>query len=216
MIDRPRRLRSSAAVRRLVRETHLTPAQLVLPLFVAEAIDEPRPIASMPGVVQHTRDTARRAYAEAAELGLGGVMLFGVPQRKDAVGSGALDPDGGLGQQCPDLVPPLGVLERRQLGEVHGAEHQSRRGEPAEALSYSEVELAVVGRAALPAHPADESDGLHARILADARECASVVWRLGSSAGTRSGPASSHPRTPSAILTTRTPCPSPPPSPGWR
>ena len=61
MIERPRRLRSSAAMRRLVRETHLVPSQLILPMFVAEGIDEPRPIASMPGVVQHSRESARRA-----------------------------------------------------------------------------------------------------------------------------------------------------------
>src|SRR5690606_13973408 len=77
MFDRPRRLRSTEAVRRLGRETHLVPSQLVLPLFVAEAATEPRPFASMPGVVQPTRDSARRAVVEAAELGLGGVMLFG-------------------------------------------------------------------------------------------------------------------------------------------
>lgn len=94
--DRPRRLRSTSAVRRLVSETSLEARQLVLPMFVAEDIAEPRPIASMPGVVQHTRDSARKVYAEAAELGLGGVMLFGVPAQKDALGSGALDPDGIL------------------------------------------------------------------------------------------------------------------------
>ncbi|MFO6451865.1 MULTISPECIES: porphobilinogen synthase [unclassified Aeromicrobium] len=108
MIERPRRLRSSAAMRRLVRETHLVPSQLILPMFVAEGIDEPRPIASMPGVVQHSRESARRAYAEAVELGLGGVMLFGVPQHKDAVGSGALDPDGILNVAIADARAEVG------------------------------------------------------------------------------------------------------------
>ncbi|GAA3535462.1 delta-aminolevulinic acid dehydratase [Aeromicrobium flavum] len=108
MIERPRRLRSSAAVRRLVRETHLVPSQLVLPMFVAEGASEPRPIASMPGVVQHSRDTARRAYSEAAALGLGGVMLFGVPERKDAVGSGACDPDGILNVAIADARAEVG------------------------------------------------------------------------------------------------------------
>ena len=108
MIERPRRLRSSAAMRRLVRETHLVPSQLILPMFVAEGIDEPRPIASMPGVVQHSRESARRAYAEAAELGLGGVMLFGVPQHKDAEGSGALDPDGILNVAIADARAEVG------------------------------------------------------------------------------------------------------------
>ncbi|GAA2081774.1 porphobilinogen synthase [Aeromicrobium tamlense] len=108
MIERPRRLRSTAAVRRLVRETHLAPSQLVLPMFVAEGISEPRPITSMPGVVQHSREHARRAYAEAVELGLGGVMLFGVPEHKDAVGSGALDPEGILNLAIADARAEVG------------------------------------------------------------------------------------------------------------
>ena len=105
---RPRRLRSSQAVRRLVAETALEPRQLVLPLFVREGADAPVPIASMPGVVQHTRDTARKAVAEAASLGLGGVMLFGVPEHKDATGSGALDPDGILNVAIRDAAAEAG------------------------------------------------------------------------------------------------------------
>ncbi len=93
---RPRRLRQSAAVRRLMGETRLDPAQLVLPMFVKEGIDEPRPIVSMPGVVHHTLDSLRAAAAGAAEAGLGGVMLYGIPEHRDAVGSGATDPDGVL------------------------------------------------------------------------------------------------------------------------
>lgn len=89
-------------------ETHVQPSQLVLPMFVAEGRTEARPIASMPGVVQHTRDTARRAYAEAAELGLGGVMLFGLPEHKDAQGSGALDPDGILNVALADARAEVG------------------------------------------------------------------------------------------------------------
>ncbi|RYJ07240.1 MAG: porphobilinogen synthase [Actinomycetales bacterium] len=100
--DRPRRLRTSPAMRRLVRETRTDPAQLVLPMFVAEGIDEPQPISSMPGVVQHSRASAREAVAEAVSLGLGGVMLFGVPEHKDATGSGALDPDGILNVAIAD------------------------------------------------------------------------------------------------------------------
>ncbi|WP_293782129.1 porphobilinogen synthase [uncultured Aeromicrobium sp.] len=106
--DRPRRLRTTPAMRSLVRETRLEPSQLVLPMFVAEGLAEQRPIASMPGVVQHTRDSARRAYAEAAELGLGGVMLFGVPEHKDAVGSGAVDPDGILNVAIADARAEVG------------------------------------------------------------------------------------------------------------
>jgi porphobilinogen synthase len=106
--QRPRRLRSSAAVRRLVGETTLEPRQLVLPMFVREGAMAPVPIASMPGVVQHTRDTARKAVAEAASLGLGGVMLFGVPEHKDATGSGSLDPDGILNVAIRDAVSEAG------------------------------------------------------------------------------------------------------------
>ncbi|MFB2584894.1 porphobilinogen synthase [Herbiconiux liukaitaii] len=95
---RPRRLRSSPAMRRLVAETRIDPAQLVLPLFVRDDIVEPMPLQSMPGVVQHTFDSLKAAVTEAAEVGLGGVMLFGVPadSAKDAQGSAATDPDGVL------------------------------------------------------------------------------------------------------------------------
>ncbi|MEU8227489.1 porphobilinogen synthase [Kribbella sp. NPDC048915] len=105
---RPRRLRSSAAIRRLVAETTLEPRQLILPMFVREDAREPIAIASMPGVVQHTRDTARKAVAEAAQLGLGGVMLFGVPSSKDEVGSGAVDPEGILNVAIRDAVSEVG------------------------------------------------------------------------------------------------------------
>lgn len=95
-------------MRRLVRETHVVPSQLVLPMFVAEGLDEPRPISSMPGVVQHSRASARAAVREAAQLGLGGVMLFGVPESKDATGSGALDPDGILNVAIADARDEVG------------------------------------------------------------------------------------------------------------
>ena len=105
---RPRRLRRTPALRRLVAETSLEARQLVLPVFVREGASEPTPIGSMPGVVQHTRDSLRKAAAEAAELGLGGIMLFGVPTHKDAVGSGALDPDGILNVAIRDVVAEVG------------------------------------------------------------------------------------------------------------
>jgi porphobilinogen synthase len=105
---RPRRLRRTAALRRLVSETSLDAGQLILPVFVREGADQPVPISTMPGVVQHTRDSLRKAAAEAAELGLGGVMLFGVPETKDAVGSGAVDPDGILNVAIADVVSEVG------------------------------------------------------------------------------------------------------------
>ncbi len=107
-VVRPRRLRTTPALRRMVAETSVEARQLVLPMFVREGIAEPRPIASMPGVVQHTRDTLVKAAAEAAEAGLGGVMLFGIPESKDATGSGALDPDGILNVAIADVVAEVG------------------------------------------------------------------------------------------------------------
>ncbi|MEV7778228.1 porphobilinogen synthase [Kitasatospora sp. NPDC088351] len=105
---RPRRLRSTPAMRRLVAETRLHPAELILPLFVREGVSEPVPVSSMPGVVQHTRDTLRKAAVEAAEAGLGGLMLFGVPEVQDAVGSEGTNPDGILQQAIRDVVAEVG------------------------------------------------------------------------------------------------------------
>ena len=108
--QRPRRLRSTPAMRRLVAQTTLEPRHLVLPMFVADGISEPRPITSMPGVVQHTRDSLRRAAAAAVQAGVGGLMLFGVPrdEDKDAVGSCGVRPDGILNLVLRDLAADLG------------------------------------------------------------------------------------------------------------
>lgn len=105
---RPRRLRSTPAMRRLVAETRLHPAELILPLFVREGASEPSPIGSMPGVRQHSLDSLRRLVAEAAEAGVGGVMLFGIPTVKDANGSGATDPDGILNLAARTVVEEAG------------------------------------------------------------------------------------------------------------
>ncbi|WP_037912109.1 porphobilinogen synthase [Actinacidiphila yeochonensis] len=105
---RPRRLRTTPAMRRLVAETRLDPAELILPVFVREGISEPVAIGSMPGVFQHTRDSLRKAAVEAAEAGVGGLMLFGVPEHKDAVGSAGTDPDGILQQGIRDVVSEVG------------------------------------------------------------------------------------------------------------
>lgn len=107
---RPRRLRSTPALRRLVAQTSLEPRHLVLPMFVADGISESRPIASMPGVVQHTRDSLRRAAAEAVAAGVGGLMLFGVPrdEDKDAGGSVGVSQDGILNVALRDLAKDLG------------------------------------------------------------------------------------------------------------
>jgi porphobilinogen synthase len=107
---RPRRLRSSPAMRRLVAQTSLEPRHLVLPMFVADGIDEPRPIASMPGVVQHTRDSLRSAAVAAVAAGVGGLMIFGVPreQDKDATGSVGVAHDGILNVALRELAKELG------------------------------------------------------------------------------------------------------------
>ena len=143
---RPRRLRSTPVLRRMVAETAVRPSQLVLPLFVREGLAEPHPIGSMPGVVQHSRSSLRKAAHEAATQGLGGVMLFGIPESKDAQGSGAIDPAGVLNLAIADVVAEvdvaLGVLRARDVaahalahrwlgrggaGLRRGARHDSRR-----------------------------------------------------------------------------------------
>ena len=106
--DRPRRLRATPAMRRLVAETEVRPRHLVLPAFVAEGAEAPRAISSMPGVVQHTRESLRKAAAEAAAAGVGGIMLFGVPARRDATGSGAIDPEGILNVALRDVREEVG------------------------------------------------------------------------------------------------------------
>ena len=108
MIERPRRLRSTPALRRLTAETRLHPAELILPMFVREGTPEALPIGSMPGVVQHSLDSFKRALNEAASLGIGGVMLFGVPESKDANGSGATDPNGILNVATRAAIAEVG------------------------------------------------------------------------------------------------------------
>ncbi|WP_120003580.1 porphobilinogen synthase [Nesterenkonia muleiensis] len=94
--QRPRRLRRTPALRRLVAETRLHPADFILPVFVREGLSDPVPISSMPGVLQHTEESLLGAAEEATELGLGGIMLFGIPAERDAQGSAGLDPEGIL------------------------------------------------------------------------------------------------------------------------
>src|SRR5919106_4129429 len=105
---RLRRLRRTPALRRLVAETHLSVDDLIAPLFVRESVAEPVPITSLPGVVQHTRESLRKEVHELAELGVPAVVLFGVPARKDAEGSGAWDPDGIVQVALRDLRADVG------------------------------------------------------------------------------------------------------------
>src|SRR6202044_1990154 len=107
-VVRPRRLRRTAALRRLVAQTSLRPSDLVLPLFVKEGISEPQPVTSMPGVMQHTRDSLRKAAVDAVSAGVGGLVLFGIPAVKDARGSAADDPAGIIQHALRDLSAEVG------------------------------------------------------------------------------------------------------------
>ena len=106
--SRPRRLRTTQALRDLVAETRLDVSDLVAPLFVREGIDAPVPITSLPGVVQHSRSSVRDEVRRLADLGVKAVILFGVPAAKDDIGSGAFDPDGVVQVTLRDLRSDLG------------------------------------------------------------------------------------------------------------
>lgn len=107
-LSRPRRLRRTPALRDLVAETRLQVTDLVAPLFVREGIDAPVPIASLPGVVQHSRDSLRTEVRALGDLGVRAVILFGVPATKDAIGSGAFDPNGIVQVAMRDLREDVG------------------------------------------------------------------------------------------------------------
>jgi porphobilinogen synthase len=166
---RPRRLRTTAAIRGLVAETTLAPRQLVLPVFVKEGAAEPIPIASMPGVVQHTPDSLRKAAAEAVAAGVGGIMLFGVPARKDATGSAGLDPDGVLNAALRDVRAEVGddlvVMADTCLDEFtdHGhcglLDAQGRVDNDATVAAYAQLALAQVEAGAQLVGPSGMMDG---------------------------------------------------------
>lgn len=126
LAERPRRLRATPGMRRLVQETHVSPAQLVLPLFVKEGLHDPAPISTMPGVVQHDQRSFRKAVSDAASAGLGGVMVFGVPLQRDAIGDTACAPDSILAQAVSwardEVGPELPVIADVCLDEftTHG------------------------------------------------------------------------------------------------
>jgi porphobilinogen synthase len=107
-VARPRRLRRTPALRRLVSDTAVRGTDLVLPLFVKEGITEPQPVTSMPGVVQHTRDSLRKAAVDAAAAGVGGLILFGIPAAKDGRGRAADDPDGIIQAALRDVTAEVG------------------------------------------------------------------------------------------------------------
>jgi porphobilinogen synthase len=106
--DRPRRLRTTPAMRNLVRENRLHPNQFVLPAFLREGLTEPVEINGMPGVLQHSRDSLRRAASEAVAAGVSGIMLFGVPQGRDARGTEACSLEGVLSVAVADVRAEVG------------------------------------------------------------------------------------------------------------
>lgn len=197
---RPRRLRRTPALRRMVAETQVVPSSLILPVFVREGLREPRPISTMPGVVQHSRDSLRAAVTEAAELGLGGVMLFGIPEEKDAVGSGAIDPGGVLNLAITDVVAEVGdqltVMSDLCLDEFTDHGHCGVLTPTGEVdndrtlAAYAEMALAQAaagvdmvgpsgmmdGQVAVVRHALDAAEHSHVSILAYSAKYASVFF----------------------------------------
>ena len=177
---RPRRLRSTPAMRRLVAETTLAPRQLVLPAFVADGLDAPREISSLPGVVQHTIDSLRREAAAAAGAGLGGIMLFGVPldADKDATGSCGVDPDGILNRALAAVRAEVGddlvIMADTCLDEFTDHGHcgvlgTDPRGEQivdndATLVAYNDLALAQAAAGAHVVSPSGMMDGQIAAI----------------------------------------------------
>ncbi len=167
--QRPRRLRTTAAMRRLVAETDLRPRHLVLPMFVKEGATEPLPIASMPGVFQHTRDSLRKAAVEAVQAGVGGLMVYGVPERKDAAGSAGADPDGVLNAALRDLRAELGdatvLMADTCLDEFtdHGhcgvLDAEGRVDNDATLVAYAEMAIAQAEAGAHLLGPSGMMDG---------------------------------------------------------
>ena len=167
-VARPRRLRRTAALRRLVAQASVRPADLVLPLFVKEGISEPQPVSSMPGVVQHTRDSLRKAAAEAVDAGVGGVILFGIPAVKDARGSrrrrpgrhrpaGAARPGRrGRPRHRPDGRPVPGRVHRpRPLRAADRGRRGGQRRDP----GAVRLDRGRPGRGGRPCRGAERHDG---------------------------------------------------------
>jgi porphobilinogen synthase len=178
-LTRPRRLRQSAAIRALVRETALEPTNFIYPLFFAASVKEPRSIGTMPGIFQLPVGSAGAEAREAAALGLGGVILFGLPKTKDASGSSAYDPDGpvpraiaAMKDAAPDLLVIADVCVDEYTDHGHcGILRKNRRGQlevdndatlevlAKAALTYAKAGVDVVA-------PSDMMDGRVGKIRA--------------------------------------------------
>ena len=177
---RPRRLRRTPALRQLVAETHVTTDDLIAPLFVREGIDEPQPIASLPGVVQHTRESLRKEVAELAGLGVRAVVLFGVPAHKDEVGTGAFAEDGIVQVALADLrhevgdevvlIADLCVDEYTSHGHCGVLDEQGRVDNDATLEVYARTAVAQANAGATIVAPSGMMDGQvgHIRSALDA------------------------------------------------
>ncbi len=178
-VVRPRRLRQTAAIRALARETALEPGDLVYPLFFSATLKEPRPVTTMPGVYQLPVSAAAKEAREAAQLGLGGVLLFGLPKTKDADGSSAYDPQGpvplavtAMKDAVPDLLVITDVCVDEYTDHGHcGILRKNRRGimevdndATLEVLARAAVVYAKAGADVVA--PSDMMDGRVGRIRA--------------------------------------------------
>jgi len=173
---RLRRLRSTPALRELLAETNVGTADLVAPLFVREGIDEPAPIASLPGVVQHSRDSVRHEVAQLAALGVQGVILFGVPEHKDAIGSGAFDPNGIVQLALADLRADVGddlvlmadlcIDEYTDHGHCGVLDESGRVDNDATLEIYAKAAVAQARAGAAVVAPSGMMDGQVARVRA--------------------------------------------------
>ncbi len=168
LVQRPRRLRQTPAIRRLVAETRLHPADLVLPMFVVEGLDEPRPITAMPGVVQHSLSSLAEAAVEAQAAGVGGLMLFGIPLIKDSIGSQATDPQGILARGVrvlAEAVPQLPIIADLCLDEFtdHGhcgvLDARGRVDNDATLLRYQEMAIVLAEAGATMVGTSGAMDG---------------------------------------------------------
>jgi porphobilinogen synthase len=166
---RPRRLRRTAALRRLTAEVSLTTSGLIQPIFVRDGIDRPREITSMPGQFQHCLDSAARAAAAAAAAGVGGVMLFGIPSAKDETGSEASDPDGIMQRALRAVAGEVGdtivVIGDINLDEYTTHGHSGVLGPDGDVdndrsiLRFAEVAVAQADAGAQMVAPSGMMDG---------------------------------------------------------
>ncbi|MEU7828533.1 porphobilinogen synthase [Nonomuraea sp. NPDC049129] len=167
--DRPRRLRRTSALRGLVAETRLHPADLIQPLFVREGLEEPREITSMPGQVQHSRDSLRKAASAAATAGVGGLLIFGIPAAKDPEGYGAWDPYGIAQLALADVAAEVGdatvvisdinLDEYTEHGQVGILDATGDVDNDATLRAYAQVAIAQANAGAQVVAPSGMMDG---------------------------------------------------------